>query len=55
VSPAQRTWLDFFASLPGGSGLVGFGEDDALDKLVAVGVPARVKIPWVDEVVGYEF
>jgi hypothetical protein len=55
VSPEQRKWLDFFASLPCGSGIVGFGEDDALDKLVAVGVPARVKIPQVDEDVGYEF
>ena len=52
VSPEQRKWLDFFASLPGGSGLVGFGEEDALDKLVAVGGPARVKTPWVDEAVG---
>lgn len=55
VSPEQRKWLDFFASLPCGSGVVGFGEDDALDKLVAVGVPARVQSLSVDEPVGDEF
>lgn len=42
VSPEQQKWLEFFNTLPGGSGHVGYGAEDALSKLLTAGFPVRV-------------